>query len=197
MVVLYVLVKKINTGEFIKKSHKIHGNKYNYDKVNYIDNKTKVLIKCELHGLFEQIPNNHLNGYGCIKCSGKEKLNTEIFIERSIKIHGNNYIYDKSKYSNISEKIIITCIKHGDFVQSSKSHLEGHGCFTCNKSKGEIEIETLLQNKEINYIPQYTFDDLKYKQKLQFDFGILYNGELKKLNHKGIFIMRNLNLIKD
>lgn len=57
--------------KFIQQAKEVHGNKYTYNKVNYINNKTKVTITCSEHGDFEQLPYNHLQGQGCPKC-GRE-----------------------------------------------------------------------------------------------------------------------------
>ena len=54
--------------EFINRSVSIHGDKYDYSLVDYKSALSKVLIKCHKHGLFKQIPNSHLQGFGCIKC---------------------------------------------------------------------------------------------------------------------------------
>ena len=59
---------KLTTLKFIEKSIKIHDNKYNYSEVLYINNKTKVKIKCPKHGTFTQRPDAHLRGQGCPKC---------------------------------------------------------------------------------------------------------------------------------
>ena len=48
--------------EFINKSKEIHGNKYNYSKVEYVRNTDKVIITCKIHGNFEQTPKAHLQG---------------------------------------------------------------------------------------------------------------------------------------
>ena len=64
--------KKITTEDFIKKSNKIHNEKYDYSKTIYINKRTKVTIICPIHGEFKQLPNNHTNGQGCPIC-GKEK----------------------------------------------------------------------------------------------------------------------------
>jgi hypothetical protein len=60
-----------NTEDFIIKAIKIHSFKYGYSKVNYLNNSSKVIIICPIHGDFMQKPNGHLNGHGCSKC-GKE-----------------------------------------------------------------------------------------------------------------------------
>ena len=63
--------QKSSTQEFISKSRLIHGDRYNYDKVEYTTNKTPVVITCPKpnHGDFVQKPNAHLSGSGCPICS--------------------------------------------------------------------------------------------------------------------------------
>ena len=58
----------LNTEEFIKKAILVHENKFNYDKVQYKNNETKVCIICPEHGEFWQTPYNHLSGFGCSFC---------------------------------------------------------------------------------------------------------------------------------
>ena len=65
---------------FIEKATIIHGNKYDYSKVNYINNKAKVIIICKLHGEFQQIPNNILSGQGCIECGYVNSSNVFLFL---------------------------------------------------------------------------------------------------------------------
>ena len=125
---------KSNTKEFIEKAIKIHKNKYDYSKVNYIGAKINVLIICSIHGEFQQLPTNHLNGYNCRKCGIKKRSSsTENFIKKAIKIHGNIYDYSKVNYVDSENKIIIICNIHGEFNQMPRSHLEKHGCMTCGK----------------------------------------------------------------
>lgn len=59
---------KYSTKDFIIKAQKIHGNKYNYSKVDYINAKSGVRIICPEHGEFLITPNNHLKGEGCPIC---------------------------------------------------------------------------------------------------------------------------------
>ena len=63
-------MKKLTTKEFIEKARKIHGDKYDYSKVNYITTDTKVCIICPDHGEFWQAPHNHITQkQGCPFCS--------------------------------------------------------------------------------------------------------------------------------
>ena len=65
---------KLSTEEFIEKAKSVHGNKYDYSLVKYINSKTKVKILCKNHGVFEQNSNNHLSKKcGCPKCSNSIK----------------------------------------------------------------------------------------------------------------------------
>lgn len=58
-----------NTESFKTEAVKIHKGFYTYDKVNYKNSHSKVIITCPIHGDFEQSPNAHLRGQGCPKCS--------------------------------------------------------------------------------------------------------------------------------
>lgn len=59
--------QKFDTNIFIQKSKEIHGEKYDYTKINYINSSTKVIITCKVHVDFLQIPNDHLQYSGCSK----------------------------------------------------------------------------------------------------------------------------------
>lgn len=61
--------------EFIQKAKDIHGTRYDYRDVDYINSLTPVRIKCHKHGTFLQIPNNHLRGSGCRSCARQEHWN--------------------------------------------------------------------------------------------------------------------------
>jgi very-short-patch-repair endonuclease len=70
-------IKKKTTDVFIKEANEIHNFRYNYSKVDYINNQTKVTIICKQHGEFEQVPSSHLSGTGCSNCNeskGEKKI---------------------------------------------------------------------------------------------------------------------------
>lgn len=162
-----VLKEKSTKEEFIEKSIKIHGEKYDYTKVNYINNKTKVCIVCPEHGEFWQVPNNHLNGYGCNKCGiEKKRMKISEFIEKSNIIHNNKYDYsqtDLESRRNKNDKVIIICPYHGEFLQTLHSHLCGIGCPHCNSSHMEREISDVLNDNNINFECQKKFNWLGRK----------------------------------
>ena len=65
--------RSLTTIEFIDKSNIVHGNFYDYTKVNYTVNSCKVLISCPKHGDFYQTPMDHLAGKGCPACADNLK----------------------------------------------------------------------------------------------------------------------------
>ena len=140
--------KTSNTEEFISKAKKIHGNKYDYSKVDYKDSKSNVIIGCPEHGDFPQTPDNHLSRQGCSICAGNYKKSTEEFILQVRKIHGDKYDYSKVKYEGNKEKIIIGCSKHGDFTQKASHHLSGHGCDKCAREETELFSKWLEKNHD-------------------------------------------------
>lgn len=138
-----------NTEYFIKKSREIHGDKYDYSKVEYTNLETKVTIICPEHGEFEQAASSHLNGSGCPKCSKENRfLTTKEFIEKSKKVHGNKYDYSKVNYVDTYTEVEIICPKHGPFFQKPINHLQKHGCMKCCSRVSKIENEVFCFLKE-------------------------------------------------
>jgi hypothetical protein len=168
--------KTLTTEIFIKKAKKIHKNIYNYSKVEYKNNSTKVKILCPKHGEFKQSPNSHISAKnGCSHCSGKAKLTLNAFKIKAKKIHGNKYNYSLiSEIKNSQTKIKIVCSKHEEFMQTPGSHLnQKQGCPRCCESKGERIVGEFLKEKKLIFDRQKTFDDCinpKTGRKLKFDF---------------------------
>lgn len=158
--------KQSSTAEFIKKSIKIHGNRYDYSKVNYINNKLQVIIICKKHGEFLQIPSHHLDGNNCDKCAKNHKYTTLEFIEIANKIHNNIYNYSQSEYINLHTKIKIICKIHGIFYQTPGKHIHGkQGCRKCNNigySKKSIEWLDYMAKKNNTYI-QHAENEGEYR----------------------------------
>ena len=80
--------KKISNQELIERFRKIHCNRYDYSKVDYVSMHTKVCIICPIHGEFWQTPHNHLKGQNCPKCANIVRGNSfrdsqEEFIKRA------------------------------------------------------------------------------------------------------------------
>ena len=116
------MIKSLTTQEFIERARKVHGDKYDYSKVEYVNNRVKLCIICPIHGEFWQTPNAHLNGQGCSMCgrisqTKKRALSKETFITKARKVHGDKYDYSKVEYVNNRTKVCIICKKHGEFCK--------------------------------------------------------------------------------
>jgi hypothetical protein len=140
---IQITTQSSNTETFIKKAMFVHPN-YKYDDVNYINNHTKIKVKCDIenHGYFYIRPNNLLSGQGCAKCGGTKKLTNDEFISECKIIHAKKkYDYSITNYIKSIIKVKIICSKHGIFKILPHHFLNGHGCPTCgfNISKPEIE----------------------------------------------------------
>lgn len=124
----------LTTYDFVKRANLIHGNKYDYSAVVYVNWKTKVNIICKTHGVFKQSPGKHIDSTrstGCPKCANKYQT-TEDFITKATKKHGSLYDYTQTSYVNDTTKVIITCKQHGPFeMLPSNHHSLGQGCSTC------------------------------------------------------------------
>lgn len=176
-----VSISKRSTKEkFIYKAQEIHGDKYDYSKVEYINNATKVCITCHKHGDFYQTPANHLRGKGCDRCAHEYvnslcKDNKESFVRKAKSVHGDKYSYDDVEYTFSWRKVKIVCPIHGYFYQTPAHHLQGCGCPSCNESKGESRISVFLNKMCINYVSQYTIpneDLFCSNNELRVDFWV-------------------------
>lgn len=169
-----------STESFIKEAKKIHGDKYNYSKVEYKGSKDKVCIICPEHGEFWQTPNKHLSGQGCPKCADikngyNKRLSKKEFIKKSKELHGNKYDYSKVEYIDYCTPVKIICPEHGEFLQKPSIHLFGCGCPICNSSHLENEIRNWLKENTKLFIEQKKFEWMG-RQSLDFYIPSYYIG---------------------
>ena len=176
---------KLTTEKFIQKAREVHGDKYDYSKVDYKSSQTKVTIVCSVHGDFEQKPNNHLLGKGCPRCGGNNKLTTKEFIERSKEVHGDKYDYSKVNYKNANKKVIIWCPIHGDFEQKPNNHLQGQGCPKCSNNV-KLTTEEFIKKAKKFHGDKYDYSKVEYKSsqtKVTITCSIHGDFEQKPNNH--------------
>jgi hypothetical protein len=100
----YQQSKTLSQSEVLERFKSVHGDKYDYSKVEYFGKKKgKVLITCPVHGDFYQNPQSHWNGLGCPKCGNikkgqSQRLTHKSVLERFKSIHGDRYDYSKFEY---------------------------------------------------------------------------------------------------
>jgi Zn finger protein HypA/HybF involved in hydrogenase expression len=129
--------KNVTTELFVENARAIHGDRYDYSQVRYVNPTTKVAIICPDHGPFQQTPNGHLNGSGCLDCgfvasATANRLTKEEFVEKARGIHGDRYDYSEVEYVNAWTNTTIICPEHGPFQQPPTNHLyQRSGCPDC------------------------------------------------------------------
>lgn len=132
--------QRLGIDTFITRSRKIHGDKYDYSLVEYVNSFTPVIIQCSKHGNFNQLPPIHMRGSGCPMC-GYDIPTTQEFIDRCNKIHGGIYDYSLTEYTDAHSQVTIVCSHHGQFNQRAHCHLQGKGCPSCtNKTEGKVKM---------------------------------------------------------
>ena len=147
--------------EFIQDAKNVWGNQYDYSLVDYVNNKTKVKIRCKKHNVvFEQRPFDHvvMKQRRCPQCQEeiKEKVRmrratgTEEFVRRAKEKFGDSFDYSQVEYVNSITPVKIVCIKggHGPFMMRPHTHLSSaHGCRQCGYG-GNWEIPKNQQRYE-------------------------------------------------
>lgn len=149
------IVKKRTIDEFKEVSIYVHDNKYSYDKSVYVNNSTKLIITCPIHGDFEQRPVSHLQGFGCNSCS---ESNGEKIISKYLDKNNISY-YRQHKFENCRNTkslpfdfyipTIRTCIEF-DGIQ----HYQPVSYFGGVESYEKLKINDKIKNDycEDNYI---------------------------------------------
>lgn len=174
--------------EFIKKAKAIHGDKYNYDGIEYKNNNSNIKINCPIHGYFFQTPGNHTHKtspQGCPECAGRTNWTQEKFINKAREVHNGKYKYDKVNFINSVRKVIITCPEHGDFPQTPNKHLSGQKCPRCVLNFKGTNESFIAKAIEIHG-EKYSYDNTKYTgnhKKVFITCPIHGNFEQSPANH--------------
>lgn len=165
--------QRMTLSDFIQKSKSIHGNKFDYSKVEYVSNDTLVTILCPEHGEFQISPSGHwVSKTGCTKCgileawNTRDKPTTESFIEASKLIHRNHYDYSEATYTGSRDNVKIVCKVHGTFEQNPTNHLRGSGCPDCGLELVRIAksdtAESFIEKAKAVHGSYYNYDKVNY-----------------------------------
>jgi len=162
-------MKKLNTQEWILLAKEVHGNRFDYTMTSYVNAKTKLIIICPEHREQEMLPQHHIKNYGCSECGKKQinlssgkQLSQEDFISRVG--HISNLDFSKTEYVNKRSKVIVTCVKHGDYEVTAEVLLKGSGCRKCTQ-RGTWNLKNTDQfiEKAIEiHNNLYSYEDVNY-----------------------------------
>jgi hypothetical protein len=162
--------------EFIDVANKTHNNKYNYDVTEYINSITKVKITCPIHGVFEQLPYDHISKHGCNNCTTSVS---------SHEIEINNYINSMGVTTIQSSRSVITPNQLDIYIPSKKMAIEYNGLYWHSEEFLNLDYhlnKTIECNKiDINLI--HIFED-----------EWLYKKEIVKSRLRNILGLTNKNI---
>ena len=162
--------KRLTNDEFIEKSNAIHNNTYCYDKSEYINTETKIIIICKKHGEFTQTPHSHMFGIGCPSCSSSSGEKKIMYFLTS-----NNIKYDIQKKFTECKNIkrlpfdfylpdYNICVEY-----DGKQHFQpieyfgGIESFLKTKKRDEIKNKYCEDNNiKLIRIPYWDFDNIEY-----------------------------------
>lgn len=116
---------------------------------------------------------------GCLK---SEETHKRRFKDLSGKTFGDLLVLRRSENST-PEKTLYVCkclncgyVKEIEGSNLTSGNTKSCGCKRC--SKGEAYIQHVLKDRNINFIKEYSFEDLKNIHPLRFDFAIFDNDKL-------------------
>lgn len=144
--------KKYTEEEFVCRAIAKHGLRYDYSMARYQDSCSKICVICQHHGPFYQRAANHLIGHGCPACKAqgiteRQTGTANEFIDKARSIHGEKYDYSLVDYKKSSNKVVVICRTHGEFLVTPNSHLSRKtGCPKCagkNKSTTDFVSESI------------------------------------------------------
>jgi len=133
-------------------------------------------IYCSIHGWKKLRPNDMLNNHGCPECgieerADKRRLTLEEIEQRSKDYHGDVWDFSISeKPKNEDDRIHVICKICGETNYKPVLRIMYGKCDYCLMSQGERAIVAKLRELGIEFIPEYSFPDCKYKNLLYFDF---------------------------
>lgn len=90
--------------DFITKAREVHGDKYDYSNVVFVNGRNKAIIICTEHG----------------------------DISSARKVHCDKYDYSNVEFIDKNTKVCIICPKHGEFWKTPYDHFYGRGCPKCH-----------------------------------------------------------------
>lgn len=119
--------RRLDNEKFVELAKAVHGDKYIYHNVDYVNNKTKVKVVCPEHGYFYIRPDNHLAGKGCPVCSSGPRKTLQDYVDvikekyPLLELSKNQDFNRPVSSRNRKFPIKFKCPKHGDFSVSIRS----------------------------------------------------------------------------
>lgn len=164
---------RMDTASFIEKAKQVHGDEYDYSQVEYAgNNKKKVKIICSKHGLFEQTPDQHLRGHGCVLCVNEKLEETNMQKYGVARPLQNKAIYEKS--------IQTFKDRHGDYHVGHTPEQDEKRRATCIEHYG---VDCSIKSPEV-YDKIVATNQERYGGPSPFSSESIRNKASKSIQHK-------------
>lgn len=175
--------KEERYSEFVKNARVVHGDRYDYSEVDYVNNRTPIKIidkNCPENPVFYQTPTNHLKGQGNPFYRGKriqqsKKLDWNTLVERLKEVHKDeNLEYPVQEINNLHDKIRIIDhdlrpdgTEYGEYFQEANSHLKGCGhpqkALDIRSKEQTLTTEKFIRRARIAHSEDdYNYDSVRY-----------------------------------
>ena len=145
---------KLTTEEFIRRSREVHGDKYDYSNVTYVNAKTTVEIICKKCGkIFWQFPFNHLKGHGCTYCglsinNGKanQKLRKKIY---GVGVYDAPYPRNKDEHTKRIYRVWTGILERCYGKRQCDKMRSYYGCTICKEWESFLLFREWYENNHI------------------------------------------------
>lgn len=184
---------QIKNNNFINNAIKIHGDKYDYSKVDYKGSSINVKIICKIHGEFEKSPDNHTHKtrpQGCQCCQTKKQY-SQLQIQWLHFIQLKNNITIKHA-ENCGEFLIPnTNYKADGYCEETNTIYEFHGDYWHGNPKTFLPTEiNKTINKTFGELYKNTLEKEQKIQDLGYNLVVIWEYEWNKINKSMRFLQR-------
>ena len=198
---------KERTRKFIIKANAIHGRKYKYSKVNFVNRHEPITIICPDHGEFTQPPEVHLKGIGCFSCGViqaqitkfKNPMNKYRFKEYQLGKHTvlvQGYEPQALDYVQKKLKVKANQIKTGKDVPVIEYYDKKKKCSRQYFPDFYIPNDNRVVEVKSNYTMEVGFKELKCKRKAAIKAGYLFSLLVMDKDGKRIKVPDNWHTYK-
>ena len=166
------MAKPLQFEDAVLRARGVHGDKYEYLRLDRVLGKLNIVYVCKLHGEHSQGIHRHFYGAGCFKCGAEargkaSRVGFEEVKAKALGVHGDKYVYSKVEYGVGKGKgrsvLHYICPSHGEQSQSVSHHLAGHGCPACGFIKGAETRTASFKNPLPEGLPITYFESFKIR----------------------------------
>lgn len=160
----------------VSKDYKLLSN-----KEDVVNNKTYISYACPIHGEHKMRVGNLLSGKGCPDCQ-RDNANKRFKLAQDVVVKmindcGGELLNPQDYINNTTKNLCVTCPECGKRFITSLVLFTQHGgqkCDDCSnyESIGEMRIRLYLEDKNIDFMQYYWFEDCRDIKPLPFDFYI-------------------------